>query len=239
MDDIRALLGHARHAEISTRRYPVGKRGKRTAMCYTRRGRVLPGLHRTIQRRWYPRYRAVRRQGGACSSKATGSLVDRQLTQYAQCGRVCPRANKYTRMAVEFFKANKIRLVAGQVMIFSENKHWATAIDLIGVRDGARGKDSEFILIEVKTGYAVGASKSQGKLEAPLIAVPNTQEAHHHLQLLMMDELLHREYSTPVHKAIILYLQEDAKTKRVTAFARPYPAWCRTRKQRREIWDAL
>ncbi len=237
MDQVRALTGHERNKDVGMRRFPIGKTGKRTSVCFTHHRRVSPGLHRTIQKRWFPKYRVVKKQGG-CSSRAIGSRVDQQLLEYARTGRIPKRPNKYTKIAIDFFRKNKIKLQEGQVMIASDEKGFATAIDLIGVRTEGVTRP-QFFLIEIKTGYSVGATRSQGTLAAPLDKVPNTQQAHHQLQLLTMDELLQREYRVTVHRAIVLYLQEDARTKKVTAFAAPYPEWCRTRGQRRAIWDAM
>ena len=235
MDAARALLDHERAPLMTLRHFP---KGRGVAACFTYRGRVRPGLHRTIQKRWFSGFKRVKGGGGGGSSKAIGRQVDAQLQRYARTGRQPARANPFTKIAVDFLRTNNIDLVAGQVMVASESKGFATAIDLVGVRTRGVARP-QLYLIEVKTGYARGATRAQGRLKAPLNQVPSTQQNHHTLQLLAMDELVRQEYGVCVHRAIVLYLQRDPKTKKLTASSRSYPEWCRTRAQRKRIWEAM
>ena len=226
MDRVRALQAHERTRAVG---------GATWGFRY--RGRALPGLHRTLKAHWVRPSRVKRvspKSGIRPSSKAVGRRVDRELGRVAQgkkltaLGRRCP----YTLAALAFLKRHGLRPVAAQLPVVSlEGGGWATAVDLVAVRD-----DTVYI-IELKTGRSAMGTPGV-YLRAPLDRVRDTDGARHALQLAYMTECLRNEYGLRRHRGLLLYLQQSAATREVRAVRQPAPTWARTQAQRTAIWRA-
>lgn len=128
-----------------------------------RLGRRLSGLTKRLAERLHSeatlpsvtRQRVARhawkgKQGG----RRRGIAIDQQVSMVAN-GRK-PRRSLYrlTKVALTALKAEGLRLVCGQLPVASDADNLASAIDVVGVRDGPDG--TELVLVELKTGYDRG-----------------------------------------------------------------------------------
>lgn len=166
--------------------------GKRT-------GRKMRGLTRMLEERVYSEAplpsivrRAVQKRvdrsrswKGAGAGRKRGIAVDAQISSIAN-GRK-PRAAKLyrlTRLAIAALQAHGLDLVCGQLPVVCDRSNVASAIDVIGVRDG-----TELVLVEIKTGYDMGRlapAMAQGRpqnMRSPLARASDCATFRHTAQL--------------------------------------------------------
>lgn len=162
-------------------------------------GRKMRGLTRMLEERVYSdaalpsitrqavqtRQDRARSWRGKSAGRKRGIAVDTQITSIAN-GRKPRRANLYrlTRLALATLRAHGIDLVCGQLPVVCDRSNVASAVDVVGVRDG-----TELVLIEVKTGYDAGrlapamAMGRPQKMRAPLARAVDCATFRHMAQL--------------------------------------------------------
>jgi len=122
---------------------------------------------------------------GKGSGRRRGIAIDAQLSAIAN-GRKPAAKSLYhlTRVALTALKAQRIDLVCGQLPVVSDRANVASAVDVVGVREG-----NELVLVELKTGYGDGRLVSAMKggmpqtMRAPLSRASDCLAHRHTTQL--------------------------------------------------------
>lgn len=193
---LRKLLREAPPAKL------VG-RGRFRGFCRLnagkRPGRKMRGLTRMLEERIYSgaplpsiarmavqrRTDRVRSWKGKAAGRKRGIAVDAQISSIANGNK--PRAAKLyrlTRLALAALSAHGLDLVCGQLAVVCDRSNVASAVDVVGVRDG-----TELVLVEIKTGYDMGrlspamAKGRPQKMRAPLSRADDCATFRHTAQL--------------------------------------------------------
>ena len=164
-----------------------------------RHGRKMRGLTRMLEERVYSdaplpsiARRAVQRRTdrarswrGKSAGRKRGIAIDAQITSIANGHK--PRAAKLyrlTRLALAALRAHGLDLVCGQLPVVCDRANVASAVDVVGVRNG-----TELVLVEIKTGYDVGrlapamAKGKPQKMRSPLARACDCATFRHTAQL--------------------------------------------------------
>jgi len=164
-----------------------------------RQGRKMRGLTRMLEERVYSdsplpsiTRRAVQKRmdharswKGKSAGRKRGIAVDAQISSIANGHK--PRAAKLyrlTRLALAAMRAHGVDLVCGQLPVVCDRSNVASAIDVVGVRDG-----TELVLVEIKTGYDAGrlapamAKGRPQKMRTPLARALDCATFRHTAQL--------------------------------------------------------
>jgi hypothetical protein len=154
-----------------------------------RHGRKMRGLTRMLEERVYSEAplpsitrRAVqKRRDHARSWKGKNAGRKRGIAVDAQISSI---ANGHTRLALAAMRAHGVDLVCGQLPVVCDRSNVASAIDVVGVRDG-----TELVLVEIKTGYDAGrlapamAMGRPQKMRTPLARALDCATFRHTAQL--------------------------------------------------------
>ena len=170
--------------------------------------RVLPGLRPKLRAALFPHYIAPRAKRSSSTARI-GSLVDDELTRYAETGRLestqrtrklgkQKRPHAFSRCVAARLQKEHISLVGAQVGVRMNG--CATALDLVGwdATDGA------LVQIEVKTGMDTGSrTKRMGTLPPPFSKLPNAPLSHAFLQAAWAQSAA-RASGIPVKRSVVM-----------------------------------
>lgn len=206
-----------------THTMPTGEDGGK----YTTR----PGLVKTLQRRFYHKYKDSKRSQKTIkkgAGKTVGKTAHDHIEKAVQNeGMEPPRCSKYAKAVLAWWKKMGHELQGSELPVHMERNRVITRGDFFTVKkEGTLSGEPELWYWELKCGWPPGADTKKGKMNRPLDHVDCTKFNIYELQRQWTHWAYEEELGMKIHASRVLHVY-DHEGKGMVVEARPIPSWCK------------